>query len=99
MYAIVRDTRYDPAKLRHGRAQLAEFQELHARQPGYCGTVVVDVGDGRWISVNLWEREQDAQAALPVMVPVVQRLIEPMTTEPLQLVGAGPVVLTDLTKA
>jgi hypothetical protein len=60
--------------------------------------VVVDVGNGRWISVNLWESVQDAQAALPTMIPVVQRLIEPLTAGPSQLVGAGPVVLTDLSQ-
>jgi hypothetical protein len=99
MYAIVRDTTYDPAKLRDGSDQIAEFQEIHARQPGYRGTVVVDVGNGRWLSVNLWESEQHSQAALPAMIPVVQRLIEPLTAGPSQLVGAGPVVLTDLAKA
>ena len=99
MYAIVRATTYDRQKLRNGRAQLDEFQAIHAQQPGYRGTVVVDVGDGRWISVNLWEREQDAQAALPKMVPMVQRLIEPLTAGPSQLVGAGLVVLTDLSPA
>jgi hypothetical protein len=48
--------------------------------------------------VNLWNREEDARAALPVMVPVVERLLEPMMTQPSELIGAGPVVLTDLTK-
>jgi hypothetical protein len=99
LYAIVRDTTYDPAKLREGSGQLAEFQEIHARQPGYRGTLVVDVGNGRWISINLWESEQHAQAALPIMVPVVQRLVEPLLARPSELVGTGPVVLTDLTPA
>lgn len=99
MYAIVRDNTYDPAKLAQGGEQLAEFQALHARQPGYRGTIVVDAGNGRWLAVNLWETEEHATAALPAMMPEVQRLIEPMMAGPSHLIGAGPVVLTDLTRA
>lgn len=99
MYAIVRANTYDPARLAQGRDQLAEFQELHARQPGYRGTLVVDAGDGRWLAVNLWETQEDANAALPALIPVVQRLLEPMMAAPSELIGTGPVVLTDLTRA
>ncbi len=98
MYAVVRDTPYDPAKLREGSEAIAEFQAIHARQPGYAGTVVVDAGNGRWLTVNLWETEEQAAAALPTMVPVVQRLIEPLMAGPSQLIASGPVALTDLAK-
>ena len=97
MYAIVRENTYDPAKLEQGQDRLAEFQALHVRQPGYRGTLVVDAGAGRWLTVNLWETQEHATAALPALVPVVQRLLEPMMAGPSQLVGTGPVVLTDLT--
>jgi hypothetical protein len=99
MYAIIRDTTYDPAKLSQGQDRLAEFQAVHARQPGYRGSIVVDAGNGRWLAINLWETEADAAAALPRMVPEVARLIEPMMAGPSQLVGAGPVVLADLPRA
>ena len=97
MYAIVRENTYDPAKLAQGSEQLAEFQALHARQPGYRGTINVDAGDGRWLIVNLWETEEHAAAALPLMIPVVQRLIEPLMAGPSRLIGTGPAVLADLT--
>ncbi len=99
MYAIVRESTYDPAKLAESRDQLDEFQALHSRLPGYRGTIVVDASDGRWLTVNLWESEEEATAALPSMVPVVQRLLEPMMTTPSKMIGAGLVVLTDLTRS
>ena len=99
MYAIIRESTYDVAALEHrGRAALDEFQSLHASQPGYAGTVVVEVSRGRWITVNLWENERDASAALGVMVPAVQRLLEPRMPAPSTVIGAGRVVLTDLEK-
>ncbi len=99
MYAVVRDNTYDPSKLAQGRERLAEFQAIHARQPGYRGGIVVDAGDGHWLTVNLWESEEQAIAALPALVPEVQRLLEPMMAGPSHLIGTGPVVLTDLARA
>ena len=96
MYALARLTTYDPAALEAAGEQLAEFQAVHAAQPGYVGSIVVEVGPARWLTVNVWNTEQDASAALPTMVPVVQRLLEPMMTSPSELIGAGRVVLTDL---
>ncbi|MPZ12923.1 MAG: hypothetical protein GEU73_00590 [Chloroflexi bacterium] len=99
MYAVARFNTYDTDKLAQGREQLAEFQELHSRQPGYRGAIIVDTGRGRWLTVNLWETQEQATAALPALVPVVQRLLEPMMAEPSQVIGTGPVVLTDLVRA
>ncbi len=76
--------------------QLEEFQALHARQPGYQSTIVVDAGDGRSLVVNLWESEEHANAALGEMVPAVRRLLEPITVAPSEVLGAGRVVLTNL---
>lgn len=96
LHAIVREAVYDPAQLAAGQDALDEFQEAHEGQPGYHGTLVVDAGDGRWLTVNLWESAEQARAALPEMGPVVERLLEPMMAEPSELLGQGPVVLTDL---
>jgi hypothetical protein len=97
MYAVVRDNQYDPAKLAEGQAQLDEFQALHDRQLGALGTLMVDAGDYRWIVINLWDSQEHAAAALPGLVPEVQRLIEPLLAAPSQLLAAGPVRLDTLT--
>ncbi len=97
MYAIVRDNLYDSAKLAQGSDQLAEFQALHARQPGYRGTIVIDAGNDRSLVVNLWETAEHAEAARQALLPDVQRLLEPLMARPSQLIGTGPVVLADLT--
>lgn len=99
MFAVVRRTAYDPAQLAQVRERLAEFQPLHADQPGYRGTLVVDAGDGRWLTVNLWETQEQATAALPAVGPAVRRLLGPLQAGPSEVLGAGPVVLTDLARA
>jgi hypothetical protein len=96
MYAIVRENVFDVPALARGQAQLDEFQRLHASQRGYVGTVTVELEPGHWISINLWQSSEDAAAALPVMGPAVQRLLEPMMAAPSRMLGAGPVVLTDM---
>jgi hypothetical protein len=98
MYAVVRDNPFDATKLAQGRKQLDEFQALHARQPGFRGSLVVDLGNGHLLAVNLWETKEHAAAALPAMIPAVQRLIEPMLAAPSKLIGEGPVVQNDLSE-
>ncbi len=95
MYAIIRQNTFDQVKLESGKKQLTEFQEIHSQQPGYSGTIVIDIGNGCQLSVNLWDTEEHATAALPAMIPAVRRLVEPMLVEPSRVIGAGPVVLTD----
>ena len=96
MYAVVRDNHYDPSKLAGGQAALDEFQALHDRQPGSLGTLLVDAGNHRWITINVWESQEQAMAALPGLVPEVQRLIEPVLAEPSRLIVAGPVLVNTL---
>jgi hypothetical protein len=98
MYAIIRKNTYDPAKLAEAGPALTEFQGLHAAQRGYAGSIDVDAGDGQRIVVNLWQSEQEARAGQTVLVPHLQRLIEPLMTGPSQLVGFGQVAASDLTR-
>ncbi len=91
MYAVVRDNQYDPARLSEGQARLDAFQALHDRQPGALGTLIVDGGNNHWITINLWESEEQAMAALPGLAPEVQRLLEPLLAARSQLVAAGAV--------
>jgi hypothetical protein len=95
MYAIARKNTYDTAKIPGAQEQLREFNKRHAEQPGFRGSLSVDIGEGRSIIINLWDDKASAEAALPAMVPVVQQYIEPLFAEPSELLGSGPVSLTD----
>jgi len=55
MYAIVRLNSFDPIKLDASPA-LEQFDQIHRSQPGYVGTIVVDLQAGRRLVLNLWER-------------------------------------------
>jgi hypothetical protein len=96
MYAVVRVNQYDTGRLANAQAQLDDFQALHDRQPGALGTLIVDAGDNRWISINLWQSQEQAMAALAGLVPEVQRVVEPLLAAPSQLVGAGPIRLNTM---
>ncbi len=98
MYAILRHNTYDTGKLAEAEPALAEFQALHATQPGYVGSIVVEAGGGQRLTVNLWETERDANAGQAVLVPHVQRLLEPLMAAPSRFVGAGEVVTSDITR-
>lgn len=97
MYAVVRANQYDATRLANAQAQLDEFQALHDQQSGALGTLIVDAGDNRWITINLWQSQEQAMAALPGLVPEVQRVVEPLLAAPSQLIGAGPVRLNTMT--
>lgn len=98
MYAIIRMNTYDPVKLAQAGPALAEFQQLHAAQPGYAGSIDIDAGDGQRVIVNLWQTEQDARAGMTMLVPHLQHLLEPLMAAPSQLVGVGEVAASDLTR-
>ena len=97
MYAIIRKNTYDPGKLAQAGPALAEFQALHAAQPGYAGSIDVDTGQGQRIIVNLWHTEQDARAGMTLLIPHVERLLQPLMAGPSQLVGTGELAASDLT--
>lgn len=99
MYAIIRSNRMDPDKTARAGRQLAEFDQLHASQRGYLGTLSVDAGRGETLVVNLWRSQEDAQAALPVMGPAVMRLLAPLMAGESKLLAAGPVVSDSLVGA
>jgi hypothetical protein len=86
-----------PTNWPRGQAQLDEFQALHDRQPGALGTLVADAGNYRWITINLGDSQEHAAAALPGLIPYVQRLIEPQLARPSQLIAAGRVTVNTLT--
>ena len=99
MFASVRETTYDPDKLRQGQAQMDEFAALRDRQPGFAGMVAVDAGDGRIVTLTLWESEEQAMAARAVLEPESERLLAPLWTVPGRLIAEGPVLRSDLVKS
>jgi heme-degrading monooxygenase HmoA len=98
MYAIVRDSQFNPEGLAHGQAELDRFQSLHASQPGYVGSVLVDAGEGRVLIVTIWQDQQHATRGRDVLGPQVQELLGPIMTRESRIVGTGPVLATDLEK-
>lgn len=96
MHAVLRINTYDPKKLAEHADQLAEFDRIHAAQPGYLGTVTVDLGQGRRFLINLWETDDHRQAALAALGPAVESLVNPLFGAPSELIGVGEVISTDL---
>ena len=96
MYAIVRVNSFDSEKLAASDGSLEQFQKAHGAQPGYVGTVVVDLQAGRRLVVNLWESQKHSTAALSVLASDVGRLLDPLMSNPSELVGVGTVIYTDL---
>lgn len=96
MCAIMRRNSFDETKLGKSAPQLAEFQLLHARQEGYAGSIVIDLGHGQNLTINLWNNEEDATGALSILEAEVRRRLLPLMTAPSQLLGIGPVLAADV---
>lgn len=96
MYAVFRQTQYSPDVPVHRTPEFREFQQAHAERPGYRGTVVADAGEGRLLTMTLWQTAEDMQAARQALGPVVGRLLDPMMTTPSTLIGTGEVLVSDL---
>jgi hypothetical protein len=99
MYAVVRDNTFDSTKLEAGGTKLAEFQAAHAAQNGYQGSIVVDIGSGRQITLTLWRSEAEAEAARVALGPVIGRTVVPLLAKSSVLVGVGEVLFDDLSKS
>lgn len=95
MQAVLRINSFDPGKLAAGREQLEEFNRLHAAQPGFLGSVTVDLGKGREFVLNLWDSEEHRLSGLSVLGPAVERLVSPLLAKPSELIGFGPVTASD----
>jgi hypothetical protein len=96
LFAIVRLNTFDPDRLANARQDVEEFDALHAGQPGYVGSMVVDLDQGRRLVINVWQSKEHSEAALAVLAPQVGRLLNPLMTAPSQFLGAGVVISADL---
>src|SRR5262245_41451372 len=98
MYAVVRDDTFDPEKLARGSGHIAEFRSAHAARPGYRGSIVVDAGSGRQLTLTLWNSQAEAEASRVALGPVIRRALEPLMAKPSTLVGLGEVIFDDLSR-
>jgi hypothetical protein len=96
MYAVLRLNSFDPDKLAVSGKELEKFDDVHAAQAGYVGSVVVDIGEGRHFAINLWDSAEHSAAALSVLGPEIGRLLGPLMAKPSELIGAGTVISSDL---
>jgi hypothetical protein len=96
MFAVVREATYDDAKKALAGEQVAEFARIRADQPGYRGVVTVEVGDGRTLTVALWETEEQSRAASATITPEADRLMGPLWTTPSRVIGQGDVIHNDI---
>ncbi len=99
MYAVFRETTYTPDTKIEETEAFKEFQDQHAKQRGYLGTVVTNVGEGRYLTVTLWESKKDMDDAREALASVVEGLLTPIMTSPAKLLGTGPVVVNDMHKS
>ena len=96
MYAVVRETTYPNDRPLADRAEFAAFQHAHAAQPGYRGTIVTHLGEGRHVTVTLWDTAEHMDAARSTIGPAVKSLIQPLMAAPTRLLGTGEVAYTDI---
>jgi len=96
MYAVFRETSYAADQKIEETEAFKAFQDKHAKQSGYLGTVVTNVGEGRYLTVTLWQSKKNMDDAREVLVPVVEDLLNPIMTAPTKLLGTGPVVVNDI---
>jgi hypothetical protein len=96
MYAVVRESTYLEDRPLAERPEFTAFQDAHASQPGYRGTLVTHLGGGRHITVTLWDTAEHMSAARDAIGPTVKALIGPLMAQPTRLLGTGEVAYTDI---
>ena len=96
MYAVVRLNSFEANKLSGSADSLKRLDEAHAAQPGYVGSIVVDLQDGRRLVLNLWDSEAHSAAALSVLGPEAAQVLNPLMSKPSELIATGPVISADL---
>jgi hypothetical protein len=96
MYAVVRLNSFEANKLAGSADSLKQFDQAHAAQPGYVGSLVVDLQDGRRLVLNLWDSEAHSAAALSVLGPEAARVLNPLMSKASEVIATGRVISTDL---
>ena len=97
MYVVIREATLRPEARERYDAAGKEFVAIRVQQPGYRGSVAGDAGDGRRVTVTLWEDEEAQAAATLVLQPHAARILQPHLAAPAKIVYQGPVISDDLT--
>ena len=96
MHAVMRETFCGLKQPIQDRKEFKDFQSLHSARQGYGGTVVVDTGNGRFLTLTLWQTVADAERARIALGPEIERPLNPLMTAPTNLLGTREVVLDGL---
>ena len=97
MFVRIRESSYHPGAYEQGGAAREEFYALRNQQPGYRGSTMMDAGDGRTVTVTVWESEQAADAAGTILQAQAERLLGPLWNRPSRVVYQGPVIGDEIT--
>jgi hypothetical protein len=93
---VIRETTYPADKPLGHRPEFKAFQDAHAARPGYLGSIVTHLGNGRYVTMTLWDMAEHMDAARDAIGPAVKKLIEPIMTAPSKLLGTGEVAYADI---
>ncbi|GAA4207911.1 hypothetical protein [Actinocatenispora rupis] len=96
MYAVVREWPFHAARMAEARDRVAAYDARMREQPGYQGSILIDLGHGHRVTVTLWRSAAHAAAARAVLDPTIHRLLDPLLVAPSQIVAVGEVVETDV---
>ena len=79
MYASVRAYRVNPSRLKEfDDIVQSEFVPLYSGAHGFVAYYAIDAGDGRWVSVGLFDTEDAAKAANALTAQFVGQRLLPM---------------------
>ena len=96
-YARLAEVTYAPGQRDAGQAQVEEYVALRAQQPGFRGSMGIDMGAERRLVLVCWASQAQFAAAQPVLGPAAARLLAPLFGAPARQLGDGAVVLDTLT--
>jgi len=99
MYATVREVTFKAGTEERAAPLIQEFRQLRARQPGYRGTVTVDAGEGRTLTLTLCDSQEQAVAARRLLMPEAERLMGDSWASPSRILGEGTVSHDDISRA
>ena len=90
VHAFVNEAVIAPDQRAAYEEQHRELSAARARQPGFCGAIEFDAGEGRMVWVAVWESHEALQAARDALRSVIDRVHVPVSSR--AALGSGIVV-------